>query len=224
MSDLVFKYNGTLDKYIGDMIMAIFGAPWPYPDHARAACETALAMMDELARLQATWRARQLPVLDIGIGINTGTMSVGNMGSKSRFDYTVIGDHVNLGSRLEGLNKEYGTHIVISEFTHAHIKDQFTCRQLDSVVVKGRVEPVRVFELLHRGPSDPERDAWIDEFSQAVLRYKAQQWDEACACFSQVLKKRPADLPTQMYLNRCAEMKASPPGPNWDGVFIMETK
>ncbi len=224
MSDLVLKYNGTLDKYIGDMIMAIFGAPWHYPDHARAACETALAMMDALARLQASWRTRGLPVLDIGIGINTGSMSVGNMGSKSRFNYTVIGDHVNLGSRLEGLNKEYGTHIVISEFTHAHIQDQFTCRKLDSVVVKGKVEPVDIYELLHRGALDSEHDAWIHAFDQAVLQYKAQRWDEACACFSQVLQKRPADHPTQRYLDRCEEMKANPPGPEWDGVFIMETK
>jgi adenylate cyclase len=224
MSDLVLKYNGLLDKYIGDMIMAFYGAPVQDPNHASAACETALDMMDELARLQESWRARQLPVLDIGIGINTGPMSIGNMGSRTRFNYTVVGDHVNLGSRLEGLNRRYGTHILISEFTHAHVKDLYTCRQLDSVVVKGKVEPVRIFELLHRGSPDHVQDAWINEFDQGILHYRAKQWDQACACFDRVLQKRPDDPPTRIYINRCEEMKISPPGPDWNGVFIMETK
>ncbi len=220
MTEIVFKYNGTLDKYMGDAIMAFFGAPVPFEDHPRAACRTALEMMEKLDELRAGWRQRGLPQLDIGIGVNTGPMSVGNMGSADRFDYTVLGDHVNLGSRLEGLNKQYGTHIIISEFTQERLQDHFTCRELDSVQVKGKREPVRIFELLHWGPPDPEKDAWIRDFHAALGRYKQREWDQAVAGF----EKLPEDRVSKMYIQRCVEMRANPPGPDWDGVFKMTTK
>jgi adenylate cyclase len=219
MTDLVFKYNGTLDKYMGDAIMAFYGAPVAFEDHPRAACRTALEMMEKLKELRAGWRERGVPELDIGIGLNTGPMSVGNMGSADRFDYTVLGDHVNLGSRLEGLNKQYGTHVIISEFTQDRLGDHFTCRELDAVQVKGKQEPVRIFELLHWGPP-VEGDAWIKDFHEALGDYKKREWDKAVAGF----EKLADDQVSKMYIKRCVEMKTNPPGPEWDGVYKMLTK
>jgi adenylate cyclase len=223
MTDLVFKFRGTLDKYMGDAIMAFYGAPIAFPDHPRAACWTALEMMEELGKMRVSWRERGLPDIDIGIGVNTGMMSVGNMGSVTRFDYTVMGDHVNLGSRLEGLNKQYGTHIIVSQFTRAAIGDHFTCRELDSVAVKGKKEPVQIFELVHRGPAVAEQDAWIERFSQALAAYRAQQWDRATELFEAIAAER-QDVPARMYIQRCQDMRANPPGEGWDGVFKMTTK
>ncbi|HOG12896.1 MAG TPA: adenylate/guanylate cyclase domain-containing protein, partial [Smithellaceae bacterium] len=137
MTNQVFHYDGLLDKYMGDAIMAVFGAPLDQPDHALRACRTSLAMMKELHKLQEKWKAEGRPAFDIGVGLNSGDMVVGNMGSEMRFDYTVMGDMVNLGSRLEGINKEYGTNIIISEFTYDKVKDAMCCRELDGVRVKG---------------------------------------------------------------------------------------
>ncbi|MES2856460.1 MAG: adenylate/guanylate cyclase domain-containing protein, partial [Bdellovibrionota bacterium] len=151
MTNLVFEHKGTLDKYMGDAVMAFWGAPIHFKDHAKHACRCALAMIVKLKELQAEYRAQNLPEIDIGIGLNTGDMSVGNMGSDTVRSYTVMGDSVNLGSRLEGINKEYGTRIIISEFTYAAVKDSFICREVDWVRVKGKVQPVRIFELISEG-------------------------------------------------------------------------
>ena len=148
MTDVVFKYGGTLDKYVGDEIMTVFGAPVHTPNHAQDACHTALEMMSELRKLQEKWKKEGKTVLDIGIGINTGEMIVGNVGSERRMDYTVIGDAVNLGARLEGVNKEYGTNIIISEFTFEKIKDKFKTRFLGEIKVKGKEKVVKIYELL----------------------------------------------------------------------------
>jgi adenylate cyclase len=220
MTDIVFRHHGTLDKYIGDAVMALFGAPVPFEDHPQAACRTALEMMEELARLREGWAERGLPEMDIGIGINTGPMSVGNMGSATRFDYTVVGDNVNLGARLEGLNKNYGTHIIISQYTMEAVGGHFTSRELDAVQVKGKHEPVNIYELLHKGPPDPAKDAWLDDFHEALMLYKSQKWDAAIEAFS----KLESDSVSRMYVKRSNEMKKNPPDPNWDGVFKMTTK
>jgi len=149
MLDPVFRYDGTLDKFIGDAIMAIFGAPVPLPDHAERACRAAVAMAAELERLQAKWAAEGREPFRMGIGINTGEMVVGNLGSEQLFDYTVVGDGVNLGARLESLNKEYETkhHIIISESTYEAAKDKLEVRRLGEVTVKGKTRPVVVYEL-----------------------------------------------------------------------------
>jgi adenylate cyclase len=166
MTDIVFKYEGVLDKYMGDAIMAFWGAPIELKDHATKACQTALEMIQELHQLQIKWDAEGVPRLDIGIGLNTGPMSVGNMGSRSRFDYTVMGDAVNLGSRLEGLNKEYGTHVIISEFTEAAVRGQFATRPLDVVAVKGKTEPVAIFELLATaGGLTPQQERLLEVYN-----------------------------------------------------------
>jgi adenylate cyclase len=150
MVDCLFRYEGTLDKFIGDAIMAIYGAPVPQRDHALRACRTALDMRRELASLQAKWRAEGKAPFDIGIGINTGEVIVGNLGSDQRFDYTVIGDPVNLAARLESLNKEYpkASGIIISEYTYALVRDRVEARHLGDVTVKGKHKPVGVYELI----------------------------------------------------------------------------
>ncbi|MCX7678938.1 MAG: adenylate/guanylate cyclase domain-containing protein [Spirochaetes bacterium] len=148
MTDIVLKYDGTLDKYVGDEIMAFWGAPIPQEDHAFRACQCAIEMMEVLNKMNQMWKVEGKPPLDIGIGINTGEMVVGNMGSSSRMDYTLMGDNVNLGARLEGTNKQYKTHIIISEFTYEHVKERVIARELDLVRVKGKELPVKIYELL----------------------------------------------------------------------------
>lgn len=148
MTDIVIKTDGTLDKYIGDAIMAFWGAPIEMEDHALKACRAALEMMEALKVMNSRWEKEGKPILDIGIGINTGDMVVGNMGSSSRMDYTLMGDNVNLGSRLEGTNKFYSTHIIISEFTYQYVKDNVIVRELDLIRVKGKALPVKIYELI----------------------------------------------------------------------------
>lgn len=146
MTDIIFKYEGTLDKYVGDEIMAFWNAPLEQENHAELACLTALEMMTKLHALNESWPEERK--LNIGIGMNTGIMTVGNMGSQSRMDYTLMGDNVNLGARLEGTNKIYGTNIIISDLTYSEIKDKFICRELDNIKVKGKLKPVKIFEVM----------------------------------------------------------------------------
>jgi len=224
MTDIVFKYDGLLDKYMGDAIMAVYGAPLDQPDHAERACRTALDMLEKLKELQQKWASEGKPVLNIGVGINTGDMVVGNMGSEMRFDYTVMGDSVNLGSRLEGINKEYGTSIVISEFTYEEVKDKLICRELDSVRVKGKLLPVKIYELLGDRKESEKWEPIVRRFDEGLAAYKAQRWDEAITAFRDVLKLHPEDGPAGLYVIRCTALKADPPPPDWDGVFIMTKK
>lgn len=224
MTNQVFYYDGLLDKYMGDAIMAVFGAPLDQPDHARRACLTALAMMRELRRLQNKWEAEGRPVFDIGIGINSGEMVVGNMGSAMRFDYTVMGDMVNLGSRLEGANKEYGTNIIISEFTYNHVKDTICCREIDSVRVKGKTRPVRIFELLGEKKDEPGYQNLIKVFATGLTLYRDGKWDDAIAAFQDACKIKHDDFVSTTYIERCKTLKQHPPAHPWDGVFVMTKK
>lgn len=224
MTDVVFKYDGLLDKYIGDAIMAVFGAPLDQPDHALRACRTAIDMMSELRRLREKWAAEGRPDVNIGVGVNTGDMVVGNMGSLMRFDYTVMGDSVNLASRLEGTNKEYKTNVIISEFTHEQIKEELFCRELDAVQVKGKKLPVRIFELLGYRSESAQWQKFVGRFEAGLAKYRAGLWDEAIADFRSVLEVRPEDYPALLYIERCEALKEHPPEGEWDGVFTMTTK
>lgn len=154
MTDIIIEYKGTIDKYMGDAIMAFWGAPVPLEDHAYYACVAALAQLDHLKVLQQKWAERHVPVIDIGCGLNSGPAVVGNMGSSHRMEYTCMGDTINLGSRLEGSNKMYTTNIIISEYTYEKVKDRVVTRELDLVRVKGKTQPVRIYELL--GITNPE--------------------------------------------------------------------
>ena len=209
---------------MGDAIMAIFGAPMAHPDHATRSCLTALEMINKLAELHPQWHEQGLPELDIGIGINTGPMSVGNMGSKVRFDYTVMGDNVNLGSRLEGINKQYGTNIIVSEYTYNYAKDTIYARELDAVRVKGKREPVKIYELLGSGTPTESHKQLMDNFHEALGFYREQKWDDAIKLFNHVRTLKPEDFTSGVYINRCEAMRHQPPGPDWDGVFTMTTK
>ena len=224
MTDVVFKYGGTLDKYMGDAVMAIYGAPLDQHDHPIRACRSALDMMGALKKLNEKWIIEGKRAMDIGIGINTGTMMVGNMGSDQLFDYTVMGDEVNLGSRLEGANKNYRTNILLSESTHERIKEEFVCMEVDSVRVKGKKQSVRIYQLHgYKGVSET-LDKAILGFQQGLELYKQQRWDEALKTFEAIQKQDDGLSAAEVYVQRCLELKANPPPPDWDGVFTMTTK
>ncbi len=224
MTDLVFLHDGLLDKYMGDAIMAVWGAPLEQVNHAELACSTALDMMSDLKKMREGWRAEGLPDMDIGIGVNSGPMVVGNMGSQVRFDYTVMGDSVNLGSRLEGLNKEYGTSIIIAERTLELVKNSFQFRDLDLVMVKGKQLPVKICELVCRkGESDPRLDILVP-FNEGLSAFRAQDWDRAETRFKEALETLPTDGPSALYLRRIEDYRASPPPEDWDGVDVKTTK
>jgi adenylate cyclase len=226
MTDVIVQgHEGTLDKYMGDAIMAFWGAPKAQADHALRACEAALAMIERLDALRARWRARGLPDVDIGVGVNTGPMSVGFVGSQDRFyNYTVLGDAVNLASRLEGANRKYGTRILVGPETAAAVDGALVLRALDVVRVKGKREPVTIFELLGRAPAAPELTAFLERFGWALSAYRAQRWDEAILRFREADALRGGDPVARAWVARCEAMRREPPGPEWDGVFELETK
>jgi adenylate cyclase len=225
MTEIVFKRDGVLDKYIGDAIMAFWNAPISQPDHARRACETALDMIERLQQLQADWKQRGIPALEIGIGINTGPMVVGNMGSRDRLAYTVLGDAVNVASRLEGLSKEYGTRVVIGEATRAEAGEMFEYRFLDMVAVKGRSEPLAVYEVISRaGQLEPSKTSVLETYRRGIELYRARRWTEAAALFREILAATPDDGPSALYLRRSHTLLETPPPPEWDGVYVAKTK
>jgi adenylate cyclase len=189
------------------------------PDHALRACRAALRFLERLEQLKGEWRAQGLPEFDIGVGISTGPMNVGNMGTHGRFNYTVMGDAVNLASRLEGTNKDYGTRVLLSEGTWQQVKAQVVARRLGAVRVKGKRRPVRIYELRALGQAQGQEAQALALFEQAVDLFAAQSFDEAAARFEQVLALWPGDAPTRRYLAHIAELAVQPPGPGWDGVY-----
>lgn len=224
MTEIIFKNNGTLDKYIGDAIMAFWGAPLDAPDHAARACRAALEMTKALAELQERWSQQGRPRIDIGIGLNTGPMLVGNMGSEKRFNYTIMGDSVNLASRLEGVTKTFGTRAIVSDSTHAEARSVGTFRELDMIRVKGKSKPVTIYELL--GPED-ERDRWkdlVDRFGEALQCYRDARWDAALKLFQALQRDYPNDGPTRTFIERCAALIEESPAEVWDGVYVMHSK
>jgi adenylate cyclase len=231
MTKIVFDTQGTLDKYIGDAVMAFWGAPFEEPDHAANACRASLAMMKTVRAMQKQWGAEGKPKLDIGIGLNSGSASVGNMGSALRYGYTALGDTVNLSSRLEGLNKEYGTHILVNESTYAGVKDDgFLFRELDIIRVKGKLQPVTIYELVGN-LSELEHDAGysqlkqrLKDFAAARELYRKRDWEQAQHAFQEILNRTPDDGPSRMYWKRCQEYLFDEPPVGWDGVFTMTHK
>ncbi len=222
MTDVVFTHRGLLDKYVGDAVMALWGAPLDAPDHAIRAAAAALDMTVALSRLQREWEARGWPHVEMGIGIDSGDTVVGNFGSARRFSYTAMGDHVNVASRLEGINKVYGTHILLSENTWQAVDAEFVCREVDRVRVVGRGTPTRIFELLGRRSDDHDGRlrARVERFATALAAYRARRFDEAAA----LLHDLPDDPVARTYLGRCAALAASPPAEDWDGVYDVRTK
>ncbi|MBN8705086.1 MAG: CHASE2 domain-containing protein [Bacteroidetes bacterium] len=227
MTDIVMKYEGTLDKYIGDAIMAFWGAPVPQQDHAIRACKSALEMVEVLKKMLEQWRLEGKPDIWARYGINSGPMVVGNMGSAKRFNYTVMGDAVNLSARLEPANKEFGSTLMISEFTLAQLNSDFITRQLDLLVVKGKTKPVKVYELLACKEITPEFETWIEPvrlYNEAMTLYYNRKFEESKNLFAKVLELKPDDGPSKTYIRRANEFVADPPDTNWDGIFIMKHK
>jgi adenylate cyclase len=224
MTELVFKNKGTLDKYMGDAVMAFFGAPIHYADHAKYACRCALESLEKLKQLNVEYTRKGLPQIDIGIGLNTGECSVGNMGSQTVRSYTVMGDSVNLASRLEGINKEYGTRIIISEHTFAEVKNDFLCREVDWVRVKGKLQPVKIYELISEGKGAQNVIEMAKYFAEGYQNYHEKRFEQAIQHFEKAAATRSEDKTSQLYIERCQEFLEEPPPDNWDGVYVMKTK
>jgi adenylate cyclase len=224
MTSIIHKHRGTIDKYMGDAIMAFWGAPLDDDEHSRHALEAALEMIDALPEIQKRFTQKGWPAVRIGIGLNTGTMNVGNMGSEFRMAYTVLGDAVNLGSRLEGLTKQYGVSVIVSEHVKEKIPD-YAFRELDRVQVKGKDEPVTIFEPL--GPMadmDVISQEELQAYQQALTFYREQDWTVALSRFQDLHTKAPDCKLYDMYMKRIVLFRTGPPNPNWDGVYIHKTK
>ncbi len=226
MTDVVVEHGGVIDKYLGDALMAEFGVPVPLDDHAVRACRAALGMRDELRRLREGWTRRGMPALHARTGINTGQVLVGNLGSFRMMDYTCMGDHVNLASRLEGVNKEYGTEILVSEFTWRSVQEHFVGREIDRVRVVGRGEACGVYELV------AVREAGVDEgtaalmagFAEALALFRQRSFGAALGAFEALAGRFPADGPTAVYVERSRDLAAHPPPEDWDGVHQLDSK
>lgn len=224
MSNLVMDDGGYVDKFIGDCVMAVFGVPKPLEDHAVRCCRSALRQLDALAKLNEELQAEFGKTLNIRIGINSGLVSAGNMGSDTRFEYTVMGDVVNLSSRLEGANKGYGTRIMVGQNTYAEAKDHFEFRALDLLRVKGKLEPVAVYELLgKKGEVADETLTRMRRFEEGLEQYRQQGWDEAIEIFEELLEGG-EDGPAKLYLERCQQYRDDPPPKDWGGVYVMTSK
>ncbi|MSP92655.1 MAG: adenylate/guanylate cyclase domain-containing protein [Myxococcales bacterium] len=221
MTDLILESGGTIDKYIGDAIVAMYGAPLDQPDHAVRGCRAALRCQARLIELRRQWAARGKPELVVRIGLNSGSALVGNMGSAARFDYTMMGDTVNLASRLEGANAVYGTFILVGEEVVKRAEAEVLFRELDALRVKGKSLPVRVFHVLAmKAEATPALVAVADGFARGLAAYRGQQWEVARAAFEALAD----DPPAKVFLGRIAAFEKSPPGGGWDGVYEMTTK
>jgi len=224
MTRIIHQHHGTIDKYMGDAIMAFWGAPLTDEEHARHALMAAMDMVEEMPRLRERFAARGWPPIRIGVGLNTGLMNVGNMGSEFRMAYTALGDAVNLGSRLEGLTKQYGVDLIVSEFVKERVAD-FSFRELDVVRVKGKEEPVAVFEPL--GLTDalsPETAQCLNRYHEALVYFRERNWEDADVLLRKLQREDPERALYGIYLERISHYQANPPGADWDGVVTFTCK
>jgi adenylate cyclase len=216
--------RATLDKFIGDAIMVYFGCPIPDPSHPAQACRAALAMQRELIALNQEWSRAGAAPLRMRIGINSGTAIAGNMGTDEIFNFTIIGDCVNLASRLESVNKQYGTLILVGEDTWARVGGGFEGRELDWIRVKGKERPVAIYELVAEAGALPDRARQvIARYAEGLACYRAGRWDDAARAFRAALDVDPDDAPSRIFAERCSRYAEAPP-PHWDGVYVMTTK
>jgi adenylate cyclase len=224
MTHVIHHSRGTIDKYMGDAIMAFWGAPLADHDHAKHALQAAMDMVAALAKLRQDFAAKGWPPINIGIGLNSGMMTVGNMGSEFRMAYTVMGDAVNLGSRLESLTKNYGVYIIVSEYTKNLVPD-FIYRELDVVRVKGKAEPVSIYEpVCLQNELDKSTKDILKLYQEALKLYRKQNWDLAEMQLINLQKLEPQRYVYELYIKRIAYFRQNPPGDRWDGVFNYETK
>jgi len=221
MTTIILRHGGTVDKYIGDSIMAFWGAPNKTLDHATQACLAAIECNTRLKILAKEWTSQGRPAFKARIGLNTGDVVVGNIGSDQRLSYTAMGDPVNLASRLEGLNKEYSTSIIISQTVLNELPDEFTYRLLDIVVVKGKTEPVPIYELVSRkGDVTGSDSEFLEMFGKAVNSYLEKDWEKALFRFEKLLGLRPDDQACKIFIERCRGYREKPPGHDWAGEYV----
>jgi adenylate cyclase len=226
MVDCIQQEGGMLDKFIGDAMMAAFGVPIPHDDDEDRAVRTAIAMMNALS----SWNRKRLAdgkrEVNIGIGVNTDLIVSGNIGSLKRMDYTMIGDGVNLAARLESACKQYFAKILISENTYKKLRGTYRSREIDRVVVKGKSEPVGVYEVLdyHNDETFPNLMEVVNNFKNGLTQYRARKWDKAIRAFKEALNLNQRDEPSKMYIRRCEHLKENPPGDGWNGVWVMTSK
>jgi len=227
MSDIILDHKGTIDKYQGDAIISFFGAPLVLPDHAMRACDAAIkmkALENEIYKYIKEKGMSSSPLLT-RIGIGSGEMVVGNMGTEKKMNYTVMGNVVNLAARLEGVNKHYGTWILASERTVQQTEGRFLTRRLDRIRVVGMNEPVRIYELVALAKNaDPALKKKLDMFNNALDHFEKQDWSVAAAAFRQILAASPKDMPSNIYFNRCRSYLEKPPESDWDGVYNLKEK
>jgi adenylate cyclase len=226
MVDCIQKQGGMLDKFIGDAIMSVFGLPLPHGDDEDRGARAAIDMLIELRRWNQLRQSEGKIPVEVGIGINTDTIVAGNIGSPKRMDFTVIGDGVNLASRLEGACKQYGTNILISESTCSKLRGTYSIREVDRVIVKGKTEPAAVYEVLdyHTPETFPNMRECLDCYRSGLSYYRKRDWDRALIAFREALALNSNDRVSKIYIDRCMEMRLHPPGPNWNGVWIMKAK
>lgn len=224
MTAKVYEQEGLLKEYVGDEIMAIYGAPMVQEDHAKRACRAALAMNRRLHEMSEQWQSEGRPPLAARWGVNSGPMLVGNLGSSYRFSYGAIGDNVNLGSRLEGLNNQYGTEVLIGEGTYELLDACYLVREVDSVRVKGKQKAVRVFELVDIQDAPIEKPEWIQVYEQGLSAFRQRDFEKAKEHFQKMRRLRPEDGPSQVLLERCEDYLASPPPEDWDGTYTATKK
>ncbi|NNE91595.1 MAG: adenylate/guanylate cyclase domain-containing protein, partial [Verrucomicrobiales bacterium] len=244
LTDILTYNGGTLDKYIGDAVVAMFGAPLPYEDHALRACLTAIEMQKKQAELREKWKKdgdwpKVVPRMQTRIGLNTGEAVIGNMGSPRRFNYTMMGDSVNLAARCESGAKSFGVYTMVTEMTHDHARktspDQIAFRFLQKLIVKGRSEPAGMYEIVGLKSELPQETAdCLGLFEAGMEKYLARDFDAARAKFQQSAEReafQPGDSsldietnPSLVMIERCREMAIAPPAEDWDGVYVMKTK
>ncbi|MBE9503307.1 MAG: adenylate/guanylate cyclase domain-containing protein, partial [Proteobacteria bacterium] len=228
MVDVIFHNQGTLDKFIGDAIMAFWGAPIRVSDHGKMAVKAALEMTKALEQLNADFVAQGHPPFKTGIGLHTGEVILGNIGSEKKLDYTIIGDNVNLTSRLEGLTKEYGVSLLISEETYKELDGEFICRIADHVKVKGKNEAIRIYSVIGmtgESTEESELNRKICRYSEAAFnKYLNRQFEEAMEMNIKLKKFIKDDCISEIFIKRCREYIQTPPPEEWDGIFTMKTK
>ncbi len=221
LTDIVLAHGGTLDKYMDSSLMAVWGAPLPQPDHARRACQAALAMQRHIEEALRERQALGQAFLGLRLGLHSGPVMAGNVGSRERFNYTIMGDTVNLTHRLQEVNRYYGTRLIVSDETRALAGEGFVVRELDRVQVRGRTKPVTVYELVWTAPEEPI-PLWLLSFQKARSFYLERDWRQAAIFFEEVLRLKPADGPATLYLRRCWRYLATPPPPDWEGVSVLD--
>ncbi len=225
-NDIFFKHDGTIDKFIGDAVMVQFGIPLKNPNHRLLATRAAYEFSQVVKEMTREANSKGEPVFSTRIGINTGNMVVGYIGGRSKKEYTVIGDTVNLASRLEGVNKFYGTSLMISETTaNDQVRDEFLLREMDIMRVKGKNLPIKIYEVVCKREEISEQILKIVQtFESGLVLYREQQWNDAISMFKTVLNSKPDDYASKMYIERCEECRKNPPPKKWDGVYVMTSK